>query len=133
MTPWGVRLIYNNRKPLPADEEKQLGARFVSLDELLAVSDIISLHCPLTPETRHLLNSSTFTKCKRGVFIINTSRGPVIDERALVQALESGQVQRAGLDVFEREPQIEKHLLENENVLLSPHYIAFTYECSYRH
>jgi glyoxylate reductase len=107
-----------------------LGARFVSFPELLGQADIISLHCPLTPDTHHLLNPSTFAQCKKGVFIVNTSRGSVIDERALVPALATGQVKRAGLDVFEREPQIEKELVENDNVLLSPHYVAFTHECS---
>jgi lactate dehydrogenase-like 2-hydroxyacid dehydrogenase len=102
----------------------------VSISELLAESDIISLHCPLTTDTRHLLNAKSLSQCKKGVFVINTSRGPVIDERALVEALETGQVKRAGLDVFEREPKIEKELLESENVVLSPHYAALTLECS---
>ena len=130
MKAWNVPIIYHNRKPLPIEEEIELGAHFVSLEELLSTSDIISLHCPLTPETHHLLRPETLSQCKKGVFIINTSRGPVIDEKALVQALETGQVKRAGLDVFEREPKIEQGLLENDNVILSPHYAAFTYECS---
>ena len=130
MTCWGVNVVYSNRKPLPADEEQELGAQFVSLEELLTRSDIISLHCPLTPSTHHLLNPSTLSQCKPGVFIINTSRGPVIDEKALLEALESGHVKRAGLDVFEREPHVEKALLENDNVVLSPHYAAFTHEGS---
>lgn len=130
MAGWGVKVIYSNRKPIPSEEEKLLGARFVSISELLAESDIISLHCPLTTDTRHLLNAKSLSQCKKGVFVINTSRGPVIDERALIEALETGQVKRAGLDVFEREPKIEKELLESENVILSPHYAAFTLECS---
>ena len=130
MKGWGVRVIYSNRRPLPTVEEQQLEARPVSIAELLSESDIISLHCPLTAETYHLLNSKSLSQCRRGVFIINTSRGRVIDERALIEALESGQVKRAGLDVFEREPQIEKDLLANKNVILSPHYAAFTRECS---
>ena len=129
MAGWGVNVIYSNRKPLPLDEEKVLGARYVSLSELFAESDIISLHCPLTSETRHLLNAKTLSQCKKGVYIVNTSRGPVIDERALIEALESGQVKRAGLDVFEREPKIEQELVENDNVVLTPHYAAFTQEC----
>jgi len=131
MSCWGVKVIYSNRKPLAEDEEERLGeARHVSISELLSESDIISLHCPLTPETRHLLNRDTLSQCKKGVYIINTSRGPVIDERALIEALNSGQVKRAGLDVFEREPQVEQQFLGMENVLLSPHYAAFTHECS---
>jgi glyoxylate reductase len=130
MMGWGVKVIYPNRKPLSSDEERLFGARHVSMAELFAESDIISLHCPLTSDTRHLLNTKTLSQCKKGVFIINTSRGPVIDERALIEALESGQVKRAGLDVFEREPKMEQELLENDNVILSPHYAAFTQECS---
>jgi lactate dehydrogenase-like 2-hydroxyacid dehydrogenase len=130
MNGWGVKVIYSNRTKLPSSEEEKLGARYVPLATLLAESDIITLHCPLTPDTRHLFNSKILAQCKKGVYIINTSRGPVIDERALIQALESGQVKRAGLDVFEREPTIESDLFSNNNVILSPHYAAFTHECS---
>jgi glyoxylate reductase len=130
MQGWGVKVIYTNRNRLPQEEEDQLGARNVPFSTLLSESDIITLHCPLTRETHHLLNPTTFAQCKKGVFVINTSRGPVIDEKALVQALENGQVKRAGLDVFELEPQITAGLVTNENVVLSPHYAAFTYECS---
>ena len=130
MNVWGVKTLYHNRKPLPEAEEKHLGVQCVSLRELLAKSDIISLHCPLTPQTRHLLNSATLSQCKKGVFVINTSRGSVIDEAALVEALKDGRVGGAGLDVFEREPRIEKELLAMDNVILSPHYAAFTRECS---
>lgn len=131
MSGWGVKVIYSNRKRLPKDEEEQLGdVRYVSISQLLSDSDIISLHCPLTPETRHLLNRETLSQCKMGVFVVNTSRGSVIDERALIDALNCGQVRRAGLDVFEREPQLEQEFLGMENVLLSPHYAAFTHECS---
>ena len=131
MLGWGVKVIYSNRKRLPVDEEKELGcARYVSMSELLAQSDIISLHCPLTAETHHLINSESLLQCKKGVYIINTSRGSVVDEGALLEALSSGQVRRAGLDVFEREPRREGDILKNPNVVLSPHYAALTYECS---
>jgi len=131
MSGWGVKTIYSNRKPLPKGEEERLGdVQYVSISQLLSESDIISLHCPLTPETYHLLNQDTLSQCKKGVFVVNTSRGSAIDERALIDALNSGQVRRAGLDVFEREPQLEQEFLGIENVLLSPHYAAFTYECS---
>lgn len=134
MSGWGVKTVYSNRKPLPKEEEEGLGyVRHVSISELFAKSDIISLHCPLTPETRHLINSKTISQCKKGVFIINTSRGPVVDERALIEGLQSGQVKRAGLDVFEREPLLESDLFQNDNVLLSPHYAVFTHECSMSH
>ena len=122
--------MYTNRKPLSLEEEIDLGVRSVSLPELFAQSDIISIHCPLTPETHYLINSETLSQCKRGVFIINTSRGSVVDEKALIAALQNGQVKRAGLDVFEREPHVEMELIENNNVVLSPHYAAFTREGS---
>lgn len=127
---WGINTLYTNRRRLPPEEEKALSVKYVPLKTLWEESDVISLHCPLTPETYHLINSKTLSQCKKGVFIVNTSRGKVIDERALVEALKSGQVSRAGLDVFEREPEIEKELLEDPNVILSPHYAALTYECS---
>src|SRR5436190_22420772 len=132
MSGWGIKVIYSNRKRLPTEEEKRLGGvRHVSMSELFAESDIISLHCPLTPETRHLINSTTLSQCRKGVYIINTSRGSVVDERALTEAIKSGQVRRAGLDVFEREPQVDnKELFDNPNVILSPHYAAFTQDCS---
>ena len=132
MNGWGVKVIYSNRKRLLTDEEERLGGvRHVSMSELFAASDIISLHCPLTRETHHLINSTTLSQCKKGVFIINTSRGSVVDQKALIEALQSGQVRRAGLDVFEREPQVDnKDLFDNPNVILSPHYAAFTHECS---
>jgi len=129
MKPWGVEIIYANRRPLPKDEEEELGARFVPLSEIWAEPDIISLHCPLTPQTRHILNAETLSQCKKGVFIVNTSRGPVIDEVALVQALKEGHVAGAGLDVFEREPHVEEELLHMDNVILSPHFAVFTHEC----
>ena len=131
MSGWGVKVIYSNRRRLPTEEEEWLGGlRYVTMSELFAESDIISLHCPLTPETRHLINSKTLSQCQKGVYIINTSRGSVVDERALIDALKSGQVRRAGLDVFEREPQLDnKELFDNPNVILSPHYAVYTQEC----
>ncbi|KAJ6497512.1 glycerate-and formate-dehydrogenase [Mycena sanguinolenta] len=98
----GMKIIYHNRRRVPESEEN--GATYVSMDELLATSDVISVNCPLTAETRHLLGHAEFSKMKTGVFIVNTARGPIIDETALIQALKSGKVSRAGLDVFENEP-----------------------------
>lgn len=129
MQGWGIKIIYSNRRPLPIEEETQLGVEFVSFPTLLAQSNIISLHCPLTDDTYHLLNSETLSQCKRGVFIINASRGCVVDESALLRALDSGQVSRVGLDVFEHEPYLDGPLLGNENVVLSPHYASFTHDC----
>ena len=93
----------------------------VTTEELIARSDVISLHCPLTDETRHILDKDAFEKMKSGVYIINTARGACIDERALVEALKSGKVAGAGLDVYENEPLIEEELYGMENVVLLPH------------
>lgn len=98
------------------------GVQQVSLDELLQRSDFISVHCPLTAETHHLLGSREFDLMKDGVFIVNTSRGPVIDETALIQALRSGKVWGAGLDVLEQEPlPLDSPLREFDNVTFTPH------------
>ncbi|CAK5266092.1 unnamed protein product [Mycena citricolor] len=118
----GMNVIYYNRRRMPQSEEN--GARFTSLDELLTTSDVISLNCPLTTETRHILGAAEFNKMKHGMVIVNTSRGPVIDEDALVQALNSGKVSRFAADVFENEPAIHPGLLEPHlayRVMLQPH------------
>ena len=104
------------------DAERELGASFVpGLDELLARSDFVSLHVPLLPETRHLMNAERLRKMKRSAVLINTSRGPVVDEKALAEALRGGVIAGAGLDVYEREPAVEPALLSLENVVLLPH------------
>jgi phosphoglycerate dehydrogenase-like enzyme len=99
-----------------------------SLDELLPGSDIISIHTPLTPETRHMIDANALAKMKRGAFVINTSRGPVIDEDALCDALESGQLGGAALDVYEFEPKVNPRLLSMNNVVLTPHIASATVE-----
>jgi glyoxylate reductase len=93
----------------------------VPLDELLARSDVVTLHCPLTPATRHLMDAQRLARMKRGAILINTSRGPVVDEGALVAALESGHLGGAGLDVFENEPSVPPGLLGRDDVVLLPH------------
>ncbi len=104
------------------DAERELDATFVAgLDDLLARSDFVSLHVPLLPETRHLMNAERLRKMKRTAVLINTSRGPVLDERALADALREGVIAGAGLDVYEREPAVEPALLALENVVLLPH------------
>ncbi|KZT58291.1 hypothetical protein CALCODRAFT_255462 [Calocera cornea HHB12733] len=117
---FGSKVIYSNRRRLPESEEN--GAKFVSLDELLSTADLISLNCPLTPETFHLIGETEFAKMKKGVMIVNTSRGKVIDEHALVSALESGHVARAGLDVYENEPHPHPFLLTSEQCTVFPHH-----------
>jgi D-3-phosphoglycerate dehydrogenase len=124
-----MKIQYYNRKRLSPAQEKVAGdAKYVSFDELLATSDVISLNLPLNPQTRHIISHAEFAKMKDGVVIVNTARGAVMDEAALAEALESGKVASAGLDVYEDEPEIHPGLMKNENVLLVPHMGTHTYE-----
>jgi lactate dehydrogenase-like 2-hydroxyacid dehydrogenase len=105
---FNMKVKYYKRTQLPAEEEAKLGLTYCSsLDELLACADVLSLHCPLNKETTGLIGKEQFAKMKDGVFLVNTCRGPIIDESALIEALESGKVTRAGLDVFHNEPNIK--------------------------
>jgi glyoxylate reductase len=108
------------------------GVKSVPLDTLLATSDFISLHVPLLPETTHLLNDKTFALMKPNCIVVNTSRGPVVDEKALARALKAGKIAAAGLDVFEKEPEIEPALLELQNVVLAPHIASASRETRLR-
>ncbi|KAL0639941.1 glyoxylate reductase [Maublancomyces gigas] len=121
-----MKVIYHNRNQLPPHLEA--GARYVSFDELLAQSDVISLNLPLNAHTKHIISTKEFEKMKDGVVIVNTARGPIIDEDALVKALDSGKVRSAGLDVFENEPKVHPGLLANDAVMLIPHMGTHTYE-----
>ena len=125
---FGMSVIYHNRHPLDKETEIRLGATFCSFEELLARSDVVSIHAPLTDETRHLFNRSTFEKIKPGAFIINTSRGEVVDEAALVEALVDERIKGAGLDVYEYEPTVTEKLTHMENVVLLPHIGSATVE-----
>lgn len=116
---FAMRLIYHSRTPDP--EAKALGARYVSLDELLKSSDFVSLHTPLTAETHHLIDEAALRAMKKTAVLVNTARGPVVDEGALVRALREGWIYGAGLDVFEFEPKLTPGLLELPNVVLTPH------------
>lgn len=117
----GASILYYNRTRLPGEIETPLGAERVELGELLAESDFVSLHCPLTPETTHLISSERLARMKPTAYLINTARGPVVDEAALVAALQNGKLAGAGLDVFEREPQLAEGLATLPNVVLAPH------------
>jgi glyoxylate reductase len=99
-----------------------------SLDELFATSDIISIHAPLSRETHHMINAATLARMKRGAYLINTSRGALVDENALCDALESGQLRGAGLDVYEHEPEVNPRLLKLRNAVLLPHIGSATEE-----
>jgi len=113
-------LYHDARRNMGAEQE--IGATYVeNLDDLLARSDIVSLHVPLLAETRHLMDAERLRKMKPTGILINTSRGPVVDEKALAQALKEGVIAGAGLDVYEREPTVEPALLELENAVLLPH------------
>ena len=120
---FGMRIAHTSRTP-----KNDPDAEAMPLDRLLATSDVVSLHCPLTPETRHVINHAALARMKRSAYLINTSRGPVVDEKALAWALRTRLIAGAGLDVFEHEPQIEPELLTLENVLLVPHLGSGTVE-----
>ena len=112
-------LYYDERRNEQA--ERELGVTYAPMDRLLAESDFVSLHVPLMPTTRHLIDAAALRKMKKTAVLINTSRGPVVDERALAEALRDKVIAAAGLDVYEREPEVEPLLLELENVVLLPH------------
>lgn len=116
-----MRVLYHDAVRQRSEVERDLQLEYVSLDRLLAESDFVSLHVPLLPETRHLIGGPQLAKMKRTAVLINTARGPVVDEPALAQALASGQIAAAGLDVYEREPEIHPDLLRLNNVVLAPH------------
>ncbi|QPH18872.1 hypothetical protein C2857_003985 [Epichloe festucae Fl1] len=125
-TAFGMKIRYHNRKKL--SEELEDGAEYVSFETLLRESDVLSLNLPLNPQTRHVISTAQFDVMKPGIVIVNTARGAVMDEAALVDALDSGRVASVGLDVFEEEPKIHPGLLSNPNVLLLPHMGTWTVE-----
>jgi D-3-phosphoglycerate dehydrogenase len=115
-----MKILYHDVEP-NTDFEKRTGGTYVSLETLLEQSDVISLHVPLTPATFHLIGREQLSKMKRTAILVNTSRGPVVDEQALAEALKNGQIAGAGLDVYEEEPKICPALLALDNVVLAPH------------
>jgi glyoxylate reductase len=121
-------ILYHDSARADPDIERQVGARFVDKATLLAQSDFISLHVPLTPETHHLIGGSELVAMKSSAYLINTSRGEVVDEKALVEALQQGQIAGAALDVFEFEPLIETALTEMDNVVILPHIASASVE-----
>jgi len=116
-----MRVLYYNRNRLPAEEEQRYNMTYVLLDELLQQSDFVSIHTPYTADTHHLIGARELAQMKPSAILINTARGPIVDEKALVQALQQGKIAGAGLDVFEREPAVEPELLTMEQVVLLPH------------
>ena len=126
---FGMRVIYHDPYPPTPAEAAALGAEpRASLEQVLEEADFVSLHCPATPETRHLMNRERLRRMRRSAILINTARGDVVDEAALVEALSNGTITAAGLDVFEKEPQVSLALLAMENVVLLPHLGSATQE-----
>jgi glyoxylate reductase len=125
---FGMAIAYSGRRRADPALEAELGAAYMPLDELFATCDAVSLHCPLTPETRHLVDARRLALMQPTAFLVNTTRGPVVDEAALADALERGVLAGAGLDVFEREPEVHPGLLRLESVVLLPHLGSSTVE-----
>jgi glyoxylate reductase len=125
---FGMQIAYSGRRRGDAAVEAELGASYLTLDELLETSDVVSLHCPLTPETTHLITAERLAQMRSDAYLVNTTRGPVVDEAALAIALRDGVIAGAGLDVFEQEPEVHPGLLELENAVLIPHLGSATIE-----
>jgi glyoxylate reductase len=125
---FGMEIAYAGRRRAAEDVEAELSARFLPLDELLTTADVVTLHCPLSAETRHLIDAAALARMQPSTHLVNTTRGPVVDEAALAEALRAGAIAGAGLDVFEREPEVHPDLLELENVVLIPHLGSATIE-----
>jgi glyoxylate reductase len=126
-TGFGMEILYHNRSR-NEEAENELGARYLDLDGLLRESDFVSIHTPLTGETRHLIGERELGLMQETAVLVNTSRGPVVDEGALAEALAQRRIFAAGLDVYEEEPEVHPKLLELENVVLAPHIGSATIE-----
>jgi glyoxylate reductase len=125
---FGMTIIYSDPRRLPEDVERQFGMTQKPFDELLRLSDFVTLHPQLTPETRHLIGARELGLMKKTAYLINCSRGPVVDEAALAQALADKKIAGAGLDVYEHEPKVTPALLTMPNVVLTPHLGSAVYE-----
>jgi glyoxylate reductase len=122
-----LNVLYNKHNPDP-EVEKELGIKFATLDELLAKSDFVSIHVPLTEETRGMINKEAFAKMNKNSYLVNTARGPVVDESDLVEALKGGKLKGAALDVFESEPEVSPELIGMPNIIMTPHIASATFE-----
>ena len=122
-----MEILYHNRSR-KEEAENQLGARYLELEDLLRESDFVSIHTPLTDATRHLIDERELGLMQDTAILVNTSRGPVVDEAALAEALEGGRIFAAGLDVYEEEPKVHPKLLELEKAVLAPHIGSATIE-----
>lgn len=129
---FGMRVLYTNRNRLEAAAERELGAEYVDKAALVRASDFLSLHCPLTDATHHAFGAAEFAAMKPSACLVNTARGPVVDEAALAEALEQGRIFAAGLDVFEEEPKVHPKLLTCPRAVLVPHLGSSTKEARSR-
>lgn len=126
---FGMDVVFHNRSPIDPSEAMRYGAtQLATVEDVLAVSDFVSLHCPGGAENRHLMNFARLSAMKPSAFLINTARGDVVDEAALISALETGTIRGAGLDVYEAEPNVPEKLMAMENVVLLPHLGSATEE-----
>jgi glyoxylate reductase len=125
---FGMTVVYHNRRAVDAATESALDAELVDLDELLETSDVVSLNCPYTEATHHLIDEAALSRMRSSAFLVNTARGAIVDEAALVVALREGRIAGAGLDVFEHEPDVHPGLVELDNVVLVPHLGSATIE-----
>jgi len=123
---FSMKVLYANPKRVDEKLENELKARFVSLEELLRESDFVSIHVPLTKETTHLIGERELRMMKKTAYLINTARGPIVDEKALVRALKEGIIAGAGLDVYEEEPKVAPGLADLDNAVLCPHIASAT-------
>jgi len=123
-----MKIVYSDSQRLAPEEEKKYKATYLPLDELLSSADIITIHATLTPQSLHLISGEKIKLIKKDAILINVARGPIIDEKALSEALEKKQIWGAGLDVYEREPEVEERLLSLDNVVLLPHIGSASYE-----
>ena len=126
---FGMKIHYHNRKRAAPDVERELEATYwPDLDRMIPEMDIVSINCPSTPETFHLMSAERIGRMKKSAYLINSARGDIIDEAALADALEKGAIAGAGLDVFEKEPKVEPKLLAQKNAVLFPHLGSSTIE-----
>lgn len=125
---FGMQVIHSDNNALPAELAEELGTKEVPFEALLADADVVSLHCPYLPATHHLMGAEQFAMMKPTAYLVNSARGPLVDEQALVDALRAAEIAGAGLDVFENEPAVHEDLLTMENVALLPHLGSATTE-----
>ena len=129
---FGTEVLYNDVSKMKQEDENALGIKFSTREEIIEKSDIISLHCPLIDDTLHMINDGTVNKMKNGVILINTARGGLIDEAALINGIESGKIAGAGIDVYEKEPVDNREVLNLQNVITTPHIGGVTYDSFYQ-